>query len=91
LEWLHQGEILILTLGGRHAKLAIKCGNLGTDSAFVLGSTKITENLDQFGRSQHLQDANRLKDVLRRNDIQKYGPHLTENTIIIHYRDQKSV
>jgi hypothetical protein len=31
--------------------------NLGTNSAFALGSRKTTENLDRIGRSQDLPDA----------------------------------
>jgi hypothetical protein len=34
--------------------------NLGTNSAFALGSRKTTENLDRVGRSQDLPDANWL-------------------------------
>jgi hypothetical protein len=51
---LHQGEIFILTLESQHAKHAIKSGNLGSNTAFVIGLIKIMENLDQFGRSQQL-------------------------------------
>jgi hypothetical protein len=32
--------------------------NLGTNTAFVLGSRKTTENLDRVGGSQDLPDAN---------------------------------
>jgi hypothetical protein len=32
--------------------------NLGTNSAFALGSRKTTENLDRVGRWQDLPDAN---------------------------------
>jgi hypothetical protein len=31
--------------------------NLGTNSAFVLGSRKFTENVDRFGLSENLLDA----------------------------------
>jgi hypothetical protein len=34
--------------------------NLGINSAFALGPSKTTQNLDQIGRSQELPDANYL-------------------------------
>jgi hypothetical protein len=43
---------------GLHVKHAVQRGILGTNSAFALGPSKTTENLDRVGRSQDLPDAN---------------------------------
>jgi hypothetical protein len=49
--------ILILTLGGATCEARSATFNLGTNSAFALGSRKTTENLDRDGRSQNLPEA----------------------------------
>jgi hypothetical protein len=49
----------LLPLGGLHVKHAVQRGICsGTNSAFALGPTLTTENLDRVGRSQDLPDAN---------------------------------
>jgi hypothetical protein len=52
LEGLHQDEILTKQMGGLHVKHAVQRENFGTNSAFVLGPSKTTGNLDRVGRSQ---------------------------------------
>jgi hypothetical protein len=59
--WRWKGCIIAkfdLTLRGLHVKHGVQHGNLGTNSAFILGQRKTTENLDGVGRSQDLSDAN---------------------------------
>jgi hypothetical protein len=69
LEGLHYGEILTnigKAILGRTFEVTNRraaceaCSatwNLGTNSAFALGSRKITGNFDRIGRSQDLPDA----------------------------------
>jgi hypothetical protein len=49
-----------VTIGRAACEACSTTWNLGTNSAFALGSRKTTENLDRVGRSQDLPDANRL-------------------------------
>jgi hypothetical protein len=47
-----------VTIGRAACEARSATWNLGTNSAFALGSRKTTENLDRVGRSQDLPDAN---------------------------------
>jgi hypothetical protein len=55
---LVQGEMFNVTIGRAAWEACSEMWNLGTNSAFALGSRKTTENLDGVGRSQDLPDAN---------------------------------
>jgi hypothetical protein len=51
LERLHYGEMLTLRMGGLHVKQAVQIGIWVHNSAFVLGPSKTTENLNRVGIS----------------------------------------
>jgi hypothetical protein len=52
------GEIFNVATGKAAWEAYSATWNLGTNSAFALGTRKTTENLDRVGRSQDLPDAN---------------------------------
>jgi hypothetical protein len=54
---VHYGEIVYVTTGRAACEAHSATWNLGTNSAFALGSRKTTENFDRVSRSQDLQDA----------------------------------